>query len=70
MERQALEASVALTRRGQDRAAIISVSGLAVAAIVAIAGQPLWGVALAVLDIAGGVAVSLLARTRSRTTAK
>lgn len=66
MEQQALSQSVDLARRAQDRATVIAVGGLVVAAIVAIAGQPLWGVLLAVLDIGGGVAASLLLRMRSR----
>ena len=66
MEQQALAQSVDLARRGQDRATVIAVGGLVVAAIVAIAGQPLWGVLLAVLDIGGGVAASLLLRIRSQ----
>ena len=66
MEQQALIQSVELARRGQDRATAIAIGGLVVAAIVAIAGQPLWGVVLAVLDIGGGVAASLFLRMRSR----
>ncbi len=66
MEEQALGKSVELARRGQDRATVIAVGGLVVAATVAVAGQPLWGVVLAVLDIAGGIAVSLLLRMRPR----
>ena len=66
MEQQALAQSVELARRGQDRAMVIAIGGLVVAAIVAVAGQPLWGVVLAVLDIGGGVAVSLFLRMRSR----
>lgn len=67
MEQQALALSVELVRRGQDRATVIAIGGLVVAAIVAVAGQPLWGVVLALVDIGGGIAVSLLLRTRSRT---
>ena len=66
MEAQALVSSVELVRRGQDRATVIAIGGLVVAAIVAIAGQPLWGVVLAALDIGGGIVVSLLLRMRSR----
>ena len=66
MEQQALALSLELARRGQDRATAISISGLVVAAVVAVVGQPLWGVVLAVIDIAGGIATSLLLRTRSR----
>ncbi len=66
MEQQALARSVELVRRGQDRATVIAVGGLIVAAIVAIVGQPLWGVVLAVLDIGGGVAVSMFLRMRSK----
>ncbi len=66
MERQALAQSVELARRGQDRATAIAIGGLVVAAVVAIAGQPLWAVALAIVDIGGGVAASLFLRLRSR----
>ena len=66
MEHQALVQSVDLARRGQDRATVIAIGGLVVAAIVAVAGQPLWGVVLAVLDIGGGIGVSLFLRRRSR----
>lgn len=66
MEKQALVESVGLARRGQDRATAIAIGGLVVAAIVAVAGQPLWAVVLAVLDIGGGVAVSLILRMRPR----
>lgn len=63
---QALASTVDLARRARDRVTLIAIGGLVVAAVIAAAGQPLWGVLLAALDIGGGVAVALLQRQHTR----